>query len=395
MPGLIPSPTIHGADREMRRATIIRAQSSTPVNFVALLLACSFMWVVDYWPMLAIALGLRVVSIVLVHQRSVRLLRALDGNEDAEAELRDWSNVMVIAGMSWSLLLWCIPAGEMGTLPAQGLFAILLFGVASIINTIVVERRALLSFAGSFGVSALAYFIAVIPVVGSLPLLTAILGAGVVAIFAVHVYRQQMHISTVFADNEMLAHSLQQANVELSDALAIADRLAHYDQLTGLRNRRCFEQEARRIQRGRQCGDRYHLLLLDIDRFKAINDRFGHAFGDRVLHHVGTALEELGERTGDLLPARLGGEEFAIILGGQREEDVRTLVREIRQRIAGASPALGEAHVDLTVSIGVTCWREDETVHTAMLRADRMLYASKDAGRDQASFDFGGGRRVA
>ena len=379
----------------MRRAMIMRAISSTPINLLALLLASSFMFVVEYWKMLAIALGMRAASILLVHTRSLRLRRAIEDADDYSPELKDWSNVMVFAGTSWSMLLWCVPASAMGTLPAQGLFAILLFGVASILNTIVGQRHALLSFVIPLGLSTLAYFISVSPVVGNLPLLTAVLGFAIVIIFAFHVDRQQQHIAVVFADNEMLAHSLQQANVELSDALAIADRLAHYDQLTDLRNRRCFEQEARRIHTMRREEDSYHLLLLDVDRFKAVNDRFGHAAGDRVLKRIGAALDQLAVEADDILTARLGGEEFAIIVGGRRDEELRRLVDNVRDRIAEVSPTVGDKVFDVTVSVGVTRWRDDETVHTAMLRADRMLYAAKDAGRDQASFDFGGERRVA
>ncbi|MEN3973227.1 diguanylate cyclase [Sphingomicrobium sp. XHP0235] len=387
-------PVIHNAEREMMRAMIMRAQGSFAINLAVMGMASLLLLVVDYWPMLLIALVARLASIGIVYHRGRRLLRDVEGEGDYAVALKDWSNTLVFAGVSWSLLLWCVPANEIATLASQALFSIALIGVASVINTIVGTRRALWSFIAPFLASAVGYFLFVSPTLGFLPLLAALLGFLMVVLFAVHVERQQQHIGSVFADNAMLAHSLSRANVELSEALAIADRLAHYDQLTGLRNRRSFEVEARRIQRARDALSAYHLLLLDVDCFKSVNDRFGHAFGDRVLEHIGKTLDTVASEYEDITTARLGGEEFAIIVGSEGDADVALMSNDLRRMLRNLA-GVGKKDVEVTVSIGATRWRADETVHTAMLRADRLLYDAKDAGRDRLIDDFEDKRKVA
>ena len=389
-----PVPVIHDAEREMMRAMIMRAQGSFAINLAVMAMASLLLLVVDFWPMLMIALLARLASIGIVYHRGSRLLRAVEGEEDYAVALKDWSNTLVFAGVSWSLLLWCVPAGEVATLASQALFSIALVGVASVINTVVGTRRALWSFIAPFLASAVGYFLFISPTLGFLPLLAALLGFLMVVLFAVHVERQQQHIGAVFADNAMLAHSLSRANVELSEALAIADRLAHYDQLTGLRNRRSFEVEARRIQRARDALGTYHLLLLDVDCFKSINDRFGHAFGDLVLEHIGKTLDTVAGAHEDVTTARLGGEEFALIVGGGSDADIALMSNDLRRMLRTLAGA-GDKGVEVTVSIGATRWRADETVHTAMLRADRLLYDAKDAGRDRLVDDFEVRRKVA
>lgn len=159
-------------------------------------------------------------------------------------------------------------------------------------------------------------------------------------------------------------------------------RLATKDMLTGLSNRRHFmqrmEQERSRVQRfGSPCG----LLMIDLDHFKQVNDRFGHAVGDEALKlfaEVATAqlrdIDTLG---------RLGGEEFAILLPGADIEGAYVLAERLRRALAdaklGAIPEL-----QLTASIGVSVLTlEDASSDEPLLRADRAVYSAKSMGRNR------------
>jgi diguanylate cyclase (GGDEF)-like protein len=161
-------------------------------------------------------------------------------------------------------------------------------------------------------------------------------------------------------------------------------RRATIDELTGVLNRRRFlersQEEHRRLTRYPDaCG----LLMLDVDRFKAINDDHGHATGDEALRTIGATLPSL-LREPDLV-GRIGGEEFPLLLPQTDRAGSLALAERIRRTIAqlpiGTDP---DGHLRLTVSIGVTqLTPDDPDLETAMRRADAALYAAKDAGRDQ------------
>ncbi|HEU4976572.1 MAG TPA: GGDEF domain-containing protein [Baekduia sp.] len=172
--------------------------------------------------------------------------------------------------------------------------------------------------------------------------------------------------------------------VALKDRLAVAlvglRELAARDPLTGALNRRAFAEAidaaVARVRRGEQpCA----VAVLDIDRFKSINDRFGHAEGDRALRHLTTVVTER-TRGADVV-GRMGGEEFAVLLhsadaaGAARfGEDVRTALAAL-----GDDPA-----TSFTVSIGVAALDDgDGTAESMLLAADRALYTAKDTGRDR------------
>ncbi|MCJ7420664.1 GGDEF domain-containing protein [Sphingomicrobium astaxanthinifaciens] len=372
----------------------MRALGSLKINVAALALAAAVATAVHYGPLLGLAILARVAALLTNYVLGVKLRAALEAGDDYQKPMARWVRGAALAGFSWSLLLWAVPASEVGSLGAQGLFSIVLLGVASAINTVIGERRAILYFTIPFALSAGAYFVCLAPLVGWLPLLIATLGIVIIFLFALNLESQHQHLAASFAANAMLAQSLHQANVELSEALEIADRLAHYDQLTGLRNRRCFEQEAQGMASARaEDGRRLDMLLVDVDHFKSLNDRFGHAFGDRVLKRVGKALDAFAEAHPETIAARIGGEEFAVVLDGAGSDaEARLYSEDLRARIEAASPTArgSDQPSRITVSLGLTRWRVGETLDQAMRRADRLLYAAKEAGRDRSCNDFDG-----
>ena len=159
------------------------------------------------------------------------------------------------------------------------------------------------------------------------------------------------------------------------------ERQASEDSLTGLNNRRRFEEElAAAMARSRREGSTGALLILDLDEFKRVNDSRGHPAGDRVITEVAAVLRRR-IRESDTL-ARLGGDEFAVILSRCSREEATIaaegIARELREHRADGEPE------PITASVGVAMFGEDPrtSLATVVSEADTAMYAAKDAGRD-------------
>ncbi|MCW2996074.1 MAG: hypothetical protein JWQ18_3569, partial [Conexibacter sp.] len=158
----------------------------------------------------------------------------------------------------------------------------------------------------------------------------------------------------------------------LSDLVATLDAQAGTDQLTGLANRRTWDEELpRELARALRTGQPLSLAIIDLDRFKAYNDTHGHPAGDRLLRGVAAAWTERLRHT-DVL-ARYGGEEFAVLLPGADPSAAREVAQSLRNAMPDAE----------TCSIGVVTWDGAEGGDTLFARADAALYRAKDGGRDR------------
>lgn len=160
--------------------------------------------------------------------------------------------------------------------------------------------------------------------------------------------------------------------------------LAITDKLTGLRNRRLFDERlGDEILRARRFAKPLSLLLLDIDDFKRINDTRGHAAGDRVLQSLGRSLP--GELRDIDLAARYGGEEFALVLPETDSIGAEALGERVRRRVVGTPVSLADGgEIKLTISIGIACFpMHGDNAETLLAHADRALYAAKRAGKNR------------
>ncbi len=177
-----------------------------------------------------------------------------------------------------------------------------------------------------------------------------------------------------------LAHqvvlALRHSNQELDEARALAERLATTDVLTGAPNRQAV---GHRVAAGPGGGSA--VVLVDADRFKAVNDRFGHAVGDEVLR---TLYHRLCDQVPGVWVARWGGEEFVVLSVGDGPVDVAALAQAVRGAVAVAPLLTTAGPVPMTVSVGATSWAAGESFDAAVGRADAALYAAKAAGRDRA-----------
>ncbi|MEZ5686128.1 MAG: GGDEF domain-containing protein [Paracoccaceae bacterium] len=161
------------------------------------------------------------------------------------------------------------------------------------------------------------------------------------------------------------------------------ERLAHYDMLTGAGRRSLLE---RRFDREKMLADRlggaFSLVLVDLDFFKDVNDMGGHAFGDLVLQRAVRRMQAVLRRQDTL--ARIGGEEFAVLLPGADLAEAIAVAERLRGAVAEMRVAWqGVVHDRQTASLGVAQWAPDESLRGLLERADRALFGAKEHGRDR------------
>ena len=167
-------------------------------------------------------------------------------------------------------------------------------------------------------------------------------------------------------------------------------RLTMTDELTGAPNRRYFMQRmSRELRRVQRYGGELSLMSLDIDHFKRINDRHGHAAGDAVLQEFAQRMSISLCRDTDWC-ARMGGEEFAVVLEGTPLAGAAVVAEKLRRVIADSSIRFPAGTTSVTVSIGVSgleavASRKEATVESLLQQADRHLYISKENGRNRVT----------
>lgn len=189
-------------------------------------------------------------------------------------------------------------------------------------------------------------------------------------------------MSVLAARFSKLRERLRRQKADLAHAVARIQELATRDELTGLVNRRhiqeLMEQEHRRCVRS---GHTFCLAVVDVDHFKEVNDRHGHAGGDEVLRTLAREMQA-ALRMSDVL-ARWGGEEFVMMLSDSRAALARGGAERVRERVMGLRFQLDGGPLAITVSVGLAEHHAGETVSQTLERADRALYEAKAQGRNR------------
>jgi two-component system, cell cycle response regulator len=182
---------------------------------------------------------------------------------------------------------------------------------------------------------------------------------------------------------------LEQANQELKEANSRLQQLLVHDEKTTLLNYRAFNQ---RLQEEFRRARRYHeflsLIMLDLDHYKAVNDRYGHPSGDEVLREFGRILTRSTRET-DLV-ARFGGDEFVVLLPATAGPPAFKLAERIRHSMEGHPFELGEETVQVTSSQGIATFPVNPNIlsHEDLVReSDKALYLAKEAGRNRSVLD--------
>lgn len=188
-----------------------------------------------------------------------------------------------------------------------------------------------------------------------------------------------------------LEHSLQ-------TALEKQQQLAMTDDLTGVFNRRYFMRHvSRELKRVQRFGGELSLLLLDVDHFKQVNDSHGHDVGDTVLKGLARLMAKCLRRETDWC-ARLGGEEFAVVLEGTKLAGALACAEQLRQAIENTPIDTSAGPVRITVSIGISGLEDtgnSATVHSQLKQADTNLYASKANGRNRVTSPYSNAARLS
>ncbi len=197
-------------------------------------------------------------------------------------------------------------------------------------------------------------------------------------------------ITSLEGSSSSFREQLQQANSEidqLKSKMALYRTESLKDPLTQIDNRRGFDKAlAENITHSQANGTSLCLIIADIDFFKKVNDTYGHLVGDNVIRMVATTLKDTIK--GKDIAARIGGEEFAILLPDTPFEGALKLANDIRlafERLDLKKKSTGESLGQITLSFGVTAYREAEAAEDFINRADQALYQSKDTGRNRVT----------
>jgi diguanylate cyclase (GGDEF)-like protein len=187
-----------------------------------------------------------------------------------------------------------------------------------------------------------------------------------------HLLRQMEHIAR-------MSDGYQQTLIERKELL---DQAAHHDALTGLSNRRdMVERLNREVHAAARHGYTFSVILCDIDRFKQVNDTFGHKAGDTVLKEVSRAVVDT-IRSEDVC-GRWGGEEFLTLLPHTEESDALEVAEKIRVAIERLQTVFDGAAIRCTVSAGVAGYHLGDDIDTVIRAADVRMYEAKQLGRNQ------------
>lgn len=180
----------------------------------------------------------------------------------------------------------------------------------------------------------------------------------------------------VFTDNS--------SSIQLMKELELRKQESYLDSLTGIGNRRYADITLQtRIHEKQNHNIPFGLIFLDIDHFKTFNDTYGHKTGDDVLIMVGKTITAL-LRTSDIV-ARWGGEEFVILLPAINANLLKTISQRVRIFIQRSFIMTGTTKISVTASLGATMGSPDDTPESIVQRADNLMYASKEAGRNRVT----------
>lgn len=189
----------------------------------------------------------------------------------------------------------------------------------------------------------------------------------------IEIIQRDIHVKSVKDENDMdlLYPKLLLEKIEL-------ERLALTDKLTGIWNRRYFEERVSELQRNFNTKHNVALLIIDIDKFKDVNDNYGHIIGDNILIELSNLIKSKIRVTGCF--ARWGGEEFVIMMDGVDVPVIKLVAEKLRQSVEQTKFCEG---IKITISIGVAMLIIGENLNQWFKRADEALYQAKLSGRNK------------
>lgn len=208
------------------------------------------------------------------------------------------------------------------------------------------------------------------------------IGLAVALTFALVGWISAGRIARPFADlNLRLEQEVKERTEQLREKNKALQKLATTDSLTGLLNRRALFTQAEKLQaQAKRHGQALAVVMLDLDHFKQVNDRYGHAMGDEVL--VALADEVRRQFRDTDICARTGGEEFTLILDGSSAADAAKKVEQLSAAFKGQPFTSDNEQFSVSLSAGVIAWDPEHSLDKALDAADKLLYQAKQKGRD-------------
>ncbi|WP_284124875.1 GGDEF domain-containing protein [Parerythrobacter aestuarii] len=366
--------------REVRYETVrgvaITEEKALVANLVGLLVMGLAATLMPNASVFVIPLLARAAAIFGTRTMWNRLRQKLEAGKVIRPTMWGLGFTLAFGGASWALLLLPLLVDPFLHPARMAIGAGTFVGVALVTVLLSPTPRLMIAFIAGFSVTVTAglfsapEFMALQAFIYAHGLLLAIAG------FAYASSHQRRLSAEMLVENRLLGE-------ELADSLAHAEFLMHRDPLTGLRNRRClFEEE----WPGLAPHKRKHVLTLDLDHFKHVNDTHGHATGDHVLIAVANILRDFETSIpgGPHVSARLGGEEFVFVLTNldralalSSAELIRTRIEELGTKVRNFEG------VTTSASIGLCSVRSGQSLDTALQKSDLAMYRAKERGRNR------------
>lgn len=351
----------------------------TGIGGLAIIGICAFFHQNGIW--LALLIALRLALLAHAHYCASRLIRNMDQDRPYSADFAELQRAMILAGVSWGMLTWPIGGMHLNNSAALLVLLTVLTAIGVLVANAAIVPRAmayvLIGYAPAIGLPLLF----AIPQIGPLPLVGALAFVFGMAYYGRRSGAQALSSLRTRVEKEMLAAQLSEANDRLADALAEAERLSQEDSLTGLYNRRAFAPRAIRLSERAGPDEQAFVLLIDLDHFKVINDRFGHEIGDAVLQASADVIASVGGARS--VCARWGGEEFLMAMLETGLAKAETRARILREALEVLSHQSWPDELKVSASLGLAAWPRGGSLESVVEEADKAMYYAKETGRNR------------
>lgn len=349
------------------------------VNIIPLVLIGICSLSLPDWRLTAALIGLNGLCLAAMFLVS-RFLAQSENPPGERALWQAYNGLALCSGALWAGLMLPVVATLGKDINSTFVCVIIIVSVAVTSMVIATRWRGFVHFLAGVMICLLPQTIFYLGVIGPIPLIATLALGPALRGMAAAVYRQDRSLIRAQLEKDHLSQ-------ELSRALEKAEFLANRDSLTGLYNRRAFEAVASGLKRSHHSSP-ISLILIDLDHFKSINDRFGHAAGDSVLQNSARLIVEsmrpsdiLGR--GDGAVARWGGEEFLLLLPNCALPLAVQIAERLRAKLADLTDPAWPAELAVTGSFGVACWPPEAELHQCISDADQAMYRAKQAGRNR------------
>ena len=377
------SPVREKIRKAMIRQFVTRQFVALYSRFVGLLVVLVCAAQMEERSLLTLVVALHGITLVLNRRYSHNIIEAIDHGDDFTPDLDKLRIGMGVTAFLWGTLIWVIPHN--GSLsPAEFVInltvivAISLMVVTSALHQPVLSAVLIGALAGM-----IPPLIIYTPIAGIAPAFGFIALMMVLLAYSQLIGRQARGLALMQMRSRTAFKRLRKVNSSLVSAVNQLHWQSERDWLTGLRNRGAFEKSACGMLARAEEGTQFAVILIDLDRFKQINDTYGHDIGDSVLENVGGELNAWEQMDRRRLAARWGGEEFVIIVQLGDDTTPEQLANELRFRLSDRNPLLRAPHEpDVSVSIGLSVEPAPFGLKQQIKKADQALYLAKAEGRD-------------